>query len=45
MYAWLCMKLPRPLANLLYVLWYAGLMASIALLASEPVVNFYYLHG
>jgi hypothetical protein len=45
MYDWLCSKLPRPVVNLLYGAWYAGLMVSIALLASEPVADFYYLHG
>lgn len=45
MYGWLCTKLPRPVVNLFYGLWYASLIAVIALLASEPVVDFYYLHG
>ena len=45
MYDWLSSRLPRPLLNALYALWYAGLLVAIALLADQPVVDFYYLHG
>jgi len=45
MYNWLCSRLPRPLVNLGYGLWYACLLVLILYLADRPVVDFYYLRG
>ena len=44
MYTWLAAHLPRPLANVAAVIWYAALLALIYALWSAPQAAFRYLY-
>lgn len=44
MYRWLRRRLPAPLVNLLYSLWYALWMLAVFYLLDRPPAAFAYLH-
>jgi|GEM_PF-5324463 hypothetical protein len=45
MYTWFCKKLPRPLVNTFYCLWYAALIVLIVYFSGLPQAQLVYLHG